>query len=77
MHRSSLIISTPFPQGLPLKAEESCLPLEADRDGSRCGAVKGDRAERRSILRSHTYRMHTLLGGRGVVDHQHGSAAAD
>jgi hypothetical protein len=31
--RHHLIISTPFPQGLPLKAKESCLPLEADRDG--------------------------------------------
>src|SRR5258705_12052873 len=37
----------------------------------------GGLAERRSILRSDTYRMRTLLGNRGVVDHQHGIAAAD
>jgi hypothetical protein len=34
-------------------------------------------AKRRSILRSDTHRMRTLLGNRGVVDHQHGIAAAD
>ena len=37
----------------------------------------GGLAERRSILRSDTHRIPTLLGNRGVVDHQHGIAAAD
>src|SRR3979409_1979511 len=37
----------------------------------------GGLAERRSILRSDTYRMRTLLGNRGGVDPQHGIAAAD
>src|SRR6516225_8434462 len=34
-------------------------------------------AQRRSILRSDTYRMRALLGYRGVVDHQHGITATD
>ena len=33
--------------------------------------------KRRSILRSDTHRMRTLLGNRGVVDHHHGIAVAD
>ena len=37
----------------------------------------GGLAQRRSILRSDTHRMRALLGYRGVVDHQHGIAAAD
>src|SRR5262245_52862174 len=36
----------------------------------------GGLAERRSILRGDTYRMHALLGNCSVVDHQHGIAAA-
>src|SRR5262245_54358593 len=39
-------------------------------------AVRG-LAQRRSILRSDTYRMRAFLGYRGVVDHQYGIAAAD
>ena len=39
-------------------------------------AVRG-LAQRRSILRSDTDRMRAFLGYRGVVDHQHGIAAAD
>src|ERR1700719_1319534 len=39
-------------------------------------AVRG-LAQRRSILRSDTYRMRALLGYRGVVDHQYGIAGAD
>ena len=37
----------------------------------------GGLAERRGILRSDAHRMPALLGYRGVVDHQHGIAAAD
>src|SRR5258708_7417434 len=41
------------------------------------GLAVGGLAQRRSILRSDTYRMRAFVGYRGVVDHQHGIAATD
>ena len=41
------------------------------------GLAVGGLAQRRSILRGDTHRMRALLGYRGIVDHQHGIAAAD
>ena len=41
------------------------------------GLAVGGLAQRRSILRSDTHRMRAFLGYCGVVDHQHGIAAAD
>src|SRR5215831_488496 len=41
------------------------------------GLAVGGLAQRRSILRRDTHRMRAFLGYCGVVDHQHGIAAAD
>src|SRR5262245_49963841 len=41
------------------------------------GLAVGGLTQRRSILRSDTHRMRAFLGYRGVVDYQHGIAAAD
>src|SRR5262249_11402532 len=41
------------------------------------GLAVGSLAQRRGMLRSHTYRMRAFLGYCSVVDRQHGIAAAD